>query len=388
MLPLIVSCSSDDPEKKPDEKPTRKMTMLIYAIVSNLTSEFESDKSEMLEGAKDINLEENSLFIYQVRKSGLPNLLELTRDRNGDPEFQIVKVYDREDYSTDPKRISEVINDVITMNPAEEYGMIFWSHATGWAPAFSTHGETRSEGDMLYIPALASFGADLDLDRDPNTTDYTDIDELADAVPDNTFKFIWFDVCYMGGIETAYQFRNKCEYYVGLPTEDPGNGMPYQLTLPYLLRENPDCISAAKAFFNYYESGMDSSWDVATIGVYHQPSIEPVAEYCHAAYEGAATPSSYGLQNYSRLTKYPFYDFGQYTRRIAEANEGAPDTKDFEEAMARYVVYKAATKYDFRHQEIIPENFSGVSCHLLNRNLDNKDTQYYKTLDWYKRVYE
>ena len=391
MVSGFASCTeSDGPDSpdNPEDNPKRKMTLLVYAVVSNL--DIDSDKREMIAGAKDIDLDTHSLFIYEVRKTGLPSLLELTRNQEGEPEFQIVKVYDREQYSTDPKRISEVIDDVITMNPAEEYGMIFWSHATGWAPNFSTHGETRSVDAIAYLPALASFGADLNLDGDnPTVTDYTDIDELAAAVPDNTFKYIWFDVCYMGGIETAYQFRNKCEYYIGLPTEDPGNGMPYNLTLPYLLRENPDCVEAAKLFFNYYESGMDvGGWDVATIGVYHQPAIEPVAEYCRQAYAGATTPSSYGLQNYSRLSKYPFYDFGQYTRRMAGSNEDAPSEDEFEKVMSDYVVYKAATKYDFRHQEILQENFSGVSCHLFNPANSSKDTEYYKTLDWYKRVYE
>ena len=391
VLPCFVSCGENDNPDNPDpgEKSKRKMTMLVYAIVSNLGPQFESDKSEMIKGAEDIDLDTHSLFVYQVYRSGQPSLLELKKDRDGNPEFQMVKVYDRDSYSTDPARISEVIDDVVTMNPAEEYGLIFWSHATGWKPNFSTHGDTRSSEEIVYLPSLASFGADLNLDGDnPTVTDYTDIDELAAAVPDNTFSFIWFDVCYMGGIETAYQFRNKCEYYVGLPTEDPGNGMPYHLTLKYLLRENPDCVEAAKTFFNYYESGMDSDWDLATIGVYHQPDIEPVADYCRAAYAGAETPSSYGLQNYSRLSGFPFYDFGQYTRRIADSNATAPDSKAFEEAMSKYVVYKGATKYDFRHQEISQENYSGVSCSLFNRDLNNKETEYYKTLDWYTRVYE
>lgn len=384
ILPLLTGCHEDKPEEQ--EEPNKKMTVLLYAVVSDL--DLQSDKREILEGAANINLDENKLFVYQVEKHGLPQLLELTRDLENNPEFQVVKVYDRELYSTDPRRISGVIDDVMTMSPANDYGLIFWSHGTGWTPNFPNHGEGEDNGNVRYIPAVYSFGSDTDVERDPYYTDYTDIDELADAIPDNVFRYIWFDVCYMGGIETAYQFRDKCEYFIAMPTEDAGNGMPYHLTIPYLLKENPDCIEAARKFFDYYESGQDPYWSVATIGVCYQPAIEKVADYCKEAYDKAETPTSYGLQVYSRRSNGPFYDFGQYTRRMAGSNEYAPSIEEFEAAMSEYVVYKAATKYDFANREIVAENYSGLSCHLYDPTVATDKNTYYRTLDWYKRVYE
>lgn len=378
------SCKKDDPDD--DVEPVkRKMTMLVYAVVSNL--DLESDKAEMLKGAANIDLDENGLFVYQVYKTGLPQLLELSRNAQGDPEFQVVKVYDRSLYSTDPERISSVIDDVIEMSPSDDYGLVFWSHATGWTPSFPSHGNTEASATAV-LPSVSSFGADLDTERDPFYTDHTDIDELADAIPDHTFRFIWFDVCYMGGIETVYQLRNKCEYYIGMPTEDPGNGMPYDVTLPYLLKENPDCVEAARLFFNYYASSQDSSWAVATIGVYYTPEIEPVAQYCQLAYAGAEKPSSYALQDYSRGSNGPFYDFGQYTRRIVSSNENAPAIEQFDEAMEKFVVYKAATRLNFAGKEINQENYSGLSCHLYDPAATDEKSAYYRTLDWFKKVYE
>lgn len=386
MLFGMAACHDDEPNNPVDEEPKRKMTVLVYAVVADL--DLESDKSEILAGAADVDLEENSLFVYQVYRQGLPQLLELTRDSEGNPEFQVVKVYDRAEYSTDPKRISSVIDDMLTMGEAKDYGLIFWSHGTGWSPSFSNHGDSEASSNRVNLPAVSSFGTDTDVERDPYYTDKTDIDELADAIPDHTFRYIWFDVCYMGGIETVYQLRNKCEYFIGMPTEDAGNGMPYHLTIPYLLKEDPDCVAAAKAFFTYYETGQDSGWAVATVGVYHTPDIEPVADYCRIAYADAATPSSYGLQVYSRGKNGPFYDFGQYTRRIVESNPNALPIEDFEAAMDKFVIYKAATKYDFANREIIQENYSGLSCHLYNREADDNATAYYHTLDWSQRVYE
>lgn len=362
------------------------MTVLVYAVVSDLN--LESDKAEMLSGAQNINLDENSLFVYQVYKSGLPQLLELKRNLKGEPEFQVVKVYDRDLYSTDPHRISSVIQDIKTMNPAEQYGLIFWSHGTGWSPSFSNHGVVERKQATAVLPSVTSFGSDLDLERDPNYTDRTDIDELASAIPDHMFNYIWFDVCYMGGIETIYQLRNKSDIIVALPTEDPGNGMPYHLTLPYLLKGNPDCIEAAKEFFNYYESGQDNGWNVATIAVYKTKEIEQVADYCRSVYIGADKPSSYALQVYSRFSNGPFYDFGQYTKRIANSKNGSPSIEIFDRAMENFIVYKAATRLNFSGKEIDQENYSGISCHLYDPAAIDDKTAYYRTLDWFKRVYE
>lgn len=384
---LFASCKKDEP--KVPEAEDNDMTLLVYAVVADLN--LESDKIEMIEGVKDIDLSKNSLLLYEVKRTGEPKLLELVKDKSGNADFQEVKIYDREQYSTDPARISQVIKDAKTLRPAKEYGMIFWSHGTGWTPSFSNHGSsdaTRSEVVELDLPSLTSFGSDKDLERDPTYTDETDIDELADAIPDHLFKYIWFDVCYMGGIETVYQLRNKCEYFIGMPTEDAGNGMPYQLTIPYLLKGNPDCVSAAEEFFRYYNEGLDQYWDVATVCVCKMSEIEPVAEFCRGAYSGATVPSSSGLQVYSRFRHGPFYDFGQYTRLMAESKEDIPDLAEFRNVMDNFVIYKAATEKDFAGRYIVQENFSGLSCHLYNPNDIDTKTAYYRSLDWYKRVYE
>lgn len=385
----MISLSSCEKTKSPDEEERKsKMTLLVYAVVSDLN--LESDKAEMIKGASNLDLDENHLLVYQVYKTGNPQLLELVRNQDGQPEFRTAKTFDREQYSTDPKRISTVIDEVLTQWKAQEYGMIFWSHGTGWTPSFSNHGETRSDDNTISftMPSLSSFGSDTDLEKDPGYTDKTDIDELALALPDHIFTYIWFDACYMGGIETVYQLRDKADIIVGMPTEDPGNGMPYHLTIPYLLRSNPDCESAAKEFFNFYETGADNSWDRATIGVYDMAFIEPVADFCRNAYFGAATPSSTGLQIYSRGKNGPFYDFGQYTLRMATTSASSNDERDFQVAMDKFVIYKAATKYDFAGREILPEYYSGLSCHLYDPEDNSEATNYYRSLDWYKRVYE
>lgn len=375
----LFSCHKDDPEP-PVDTPDG-MSVLIYAIASDLP--LGSDKNEILRAANSVDLNNNSLYLYQVYETGKPELLKLTRE-NGVPEWKVVKSYDRSLYSTDPQRISQVIDDYRSMGDADQRGIIFWSHGSGWTPSFSSHGENDASGS----PVFYSFGADKDIDRDKYYTDRCDIDELADAIPDRMFEFIWFDVCYMGGIETIYQLRDKCNIFVGMPTEDAGNGMPYDICLPYLLHRNPDCVGAAKEFFEYYRSGKDVDWDVATVAVADMTQIEPVASLCREAYLGAGVPAAIGLQKYSRGSYGPFYDFGQYTRIKADLNPSVPDISGFEAAMDKFIIYKEATERDFAGNVIDRDNFSGISCHLYKPADKSSASEYYRSLDWFKRVYE
>lgn len=375
----FVSCHKDEPA------PTRTtpvgMSVLLYAIASDLP--LEADKREILRAAESIDLNNNSFYLYQVYETGKPELLKLTNEK-GVAGWQVVKTYDRSLYSTDPEQISTVIEDFRNMGESDQRGIIFWSHGTGWTPSFSNHGQNETSN----APVLYSFGADKDRDRDKYYTDKCDIDELADAIPDNMFEFIWFDVCYMGGIETIYQLRNKCKTFVGMPTEDAGNGMPYDICLPYLMHSNPECLKAAKEFFEYYRDGKDVDWAVATIAVADMSKIEPVAAICRDAYTEGPVPSAIGLQKYSRGSNGPFYDFGQYTRIKADLNPTLPDMSEFDKVMNDFIIYKGATERDFAGNIIDQDNFSGISCHLYNPADKSANSEYYRSLDWYKRVYE
>ncbi len=164
--------------------------------------------------------------------------------------------------------------------------------------------------------------------------------------------------------------------------------MPYNLTIPYILKETPDLKSAASEFFTYYSDHPSSSYRVATIAVMDMTKIEIVAEYCNRAYSGfSKAPSSSGLQTYSRGKFGPFYDFGQYTRRVMEMNPTDMTSEDFERLMDEFVIYKSATDYDFNGRPISADNYSGVSCFRFSESDSSEKAQYYHTLDWYKRVY-
>lgn len=393
----LTSCSKDDPQPDDPTGPLRK-TVLLYAVASNnLASNLTYDKNEILQAAEKMDLRGLSLLVYEVTNQGNPRLLELKRNSQGETKFEEVKSYDREIYSTDPRRINEVITDVRNLRTAESYGLILWSHGLGWSPFFSERDEhgTRSLSWQAptstadaYTPTkldktlMYSFGAD----SNNGYTDKIDIDELGAAIPDGMFEYIWFDACMMSGIETIYELRDKCSYFGGYPTEVYNPGMPYHLTLPYLLREKSDLTSCARVFFNYYAN---SSLPTATVAVVDMSKLEDLADYCREAYSGATPPSASGMQYYSgsQRVAYPFYDLGQYTKAMAASNPAAPDIQEFDRIMDQLVIFKAATPYDFISRPIDPAKYSGISCHLYRDTDTDRAADYYRTLSWYERVY-
>lgn len=383
---LILSCAltscGDDTPPEPIQEEHIKSTVLLYAVASNnLYSNLIDDKEEMLAAAAQMDLSGLRMLVYQITPYDEPVLLELRKAKDGTTSFETVKGYSKDLYSTDPRRISEVINYVKDAYRSDLYGLVLWSHGTGLDPFTSTRG---AEG---FLPMVYSFGSDKDSDKDSSYSDQINIDELADAIPDNLFNFIWFDACYMSGIETIYELRNKCDYFVGYPTEVFTPGMPYNLTLPYILAEKPNLAASAEAFFRYYAEHSSSSYRVATVCVLDMNKLEPVADFCKKAYSDTFLSSGSGLQKYTRGSIGPFYDFGQYTRLMSAQNESIAEIEQFEEALDNMTIYAAATDVDFNYSPLIQDNFSGISCHLFFDDGGRK-SGFYKTLDWYKRVYE
>lgn len=379
---MLSSCGDDSPNT-PEIKEEANTTVLLYAVASNnLYSNLVDDKKEIIYAANQMDMKGLRMLVYQVTPYDEPSLQELQRTDSGEYDFVTIKEYSKDLYSTDPKRISEVINDVRTGYTSNLYGLVLWSHGTGIDPFNSTRSSDEGSHPMLH-----SFGSDRDNDKDPKYSDQINIDDLADAIPDNMFNFIWFDACYMSGIETIYELRDKCRYFVGYPTEVFTPGMPYDLTLPYFLSETPNLTGGAEAFFNYYANYSSSSMRVATVCVVDMGKIEPVADYCRSAYADTTAPSASGLLKYTRGSIGPFYDFGQYTKEMASNNNAAPDVMEFEAVMDDMILYSAATDKDFNYNLIEPENFSGISCHIFVDDGSSK-AEYYKTLDWYHRVYK
>lgn len=371
------SCKEDQPL----EEGTRR-TVLVYAVASNnLSSYLREDMQEMIQAAPNVQGLGSSVrvIVYSVasQSATVATLKELSKGTDGTWSFTTIKNYDRDTYSTDPVRMREVFQDVADITDSDSYGLILWSHGTGWLPNFSNHGNNSGEK-----APQRSFG----MDKYGSSTDYCDIHELAEAIPDRMFDYIWFDLCYMMGVEVCYQLRDKCDYIAGYPTEDWSQGMNYESTLPMLASARPDLVGAAKSFFNYYnDSGL-----AVTVTVARTAGLEDLAEAAAALYAAGRRPdSSAGLQNYSRLTGkgQELYDFGQFSERYLAEDPNSEHLTRFHDALKNVVEYGACSVTSFPGlYRFDPEIYSGFSCHFPG-TASLAAESYYSGLDWVEEVH-
>lgn len=402
-LMMLAACvghnePSDPSEPTEPEGPTdvrgdenALKTVLVYAVASNnLSSDLISDKAEMLAGLRNIDLTKNNWLVYNVVSADDIALLKATKDeKTGEVYFETVREYDNDILSTDPKRMREVIAYAYDTFPSESRGLIFWAHGSAWSYGNNNHVEddekdipsdgTTSVPEIFAPVAAYAYGGD----QTTGATDWTNIDEMASAIPDGKLDFIWFDNCYMSSIEVMYQIRNKAHWFIGYPTEIYAPGSPYDETIPLLMQETPDYIGAAKACYDWY---MKDNYAV-TMCVADLTKIEPLAEQCSLAQTNFEPVSVSGLMKYSRGSLGPYYDLGQYMRRVAE-NEGSQFDEDaFGKALDEFVVYKAHSPRNFAGQTIEPENYSGINVHAYGVSAKEND-EYYRTLDWYIRTFK
>lgn len=398
-LLMAPGCTgNEEPDSDPDKvEPTIRTSILIYAVASNnLSYDFNNDMAEVLEGAPGIDADKADVWVYSLTQKQAPTLSRLVWvEDKGEYAFEVRKEYDRKTFSTDPQRISEVIADYEELSKAPQRGLIFWSHATGWTPKFSDHIVADiNESDIMPAALRSAPVISGSVEEDPRgwygqdiyegQADYCDLLELDSAIPESTFDFIWFDCCYMSSIEVVYQLRHKAPYIVAYPTEMAAEGLPYQITLPYLAAADYDLTEAAKATAQYF---LDKN-SVITICVTRTDALEEVAREAAKATEVSSKerPWAINLQKYSRSPSGPFYDFGQYTSEWGAKLGADWDEAAFRGAMEKAVVYKAASATGFDRREIKPENFSGLSCHYFYDD-STEETEYYKRLDWWKAVY-
>lgn len=131
---LLTACHNQNGE--PD-LPHDNRTVLVYMLADNnlaTTYNYDQDNIRAMGDAlaqADIN---GHLVIYYAGADAAPTLQEIKHTENNQYTIEVVKRYDNNDVSTSVNTIKEVIHDVKDLYNTRSYGLIFWSHATGWLP--------------------------------------------------------------------------------------------------------------------------------------------------------------------------------------------------------------------------------------------------------------
>lgn len=353
MAAAMTACGSDSP----DDRPKVSRTVLVYmAANNNLASETVYDIHEMEVAADNGALDTGGRLLVLRSTSAGTELMEIVKGA----EPVTLLAYDdiAAGESVDPETMRRVFDDMRSLAPAESYGLVLWSHGTGWMD---------ESGPRLSAPQLRSFGYDAGRRMS--------LPELREALEGQGFDWIYFDCCHMGTVEVVYELRDCARIIVASPTELPVEGMRYDKNVPLFFKPVPDLVGAAR---NTYENYADNSF--CTMSVVETAKLGMLATASRRVFEEAAgLPDDFSGIPFMRRQVSPIctiYDMADYIRALGASSTALDSwTKAYNDA----ILYSAATRKCF---DLDLTGYSGLGCNVLFRAEDSKLYNYDRTAWW------
>ena len=243
---LVAALSVGACDEGEEVYPEGNRTVLLYlAGDNNLSSYGYTNIKSLREGMKGVA---GRVVVYFDPKGSVPCLMVVQGGSN--PTIDTLEFYEEED-SADPATLRRVIADTKRLFPSESYGLILWSHGTGWFPEHYSFPDVMSSrrADAPYIPTKW-FGQDDTLPEGESGT-YMEVEDLVEGITGH-WDFIMFDACFMGSVEVLYALRDKADYFVASPAEIITDGFPYQTAARYFWGGEEDLKQVCRAYYDYY----------------------------------------------------------------------------------------------------------------------------------------
>jgi len=359
LLTVFMSCKKDNYLASPpaDTNPESNRTVLVYMGGNNNLSNETYDKIEALKTAYTPGM--GRLLILQAAKGISPKLIEVCTGNNGHAEIKTLKTYSNGNAASTAV-FKETLQDLVKEAPADSYGLVLFSHASGWLPERT-----------LIMPRTILQDSDKDME----------LPDFAAAIPDHFFDFMVFESCFMAGIEVAYELKDKTDYIVASSAEilSPGFVAIYPKLLPCLYKPTADLTSFAQLYFDHYNEN-EGDLRAATIAVIDTRTLPALAAWVrqHADYTLPANDLK-DVQHFDRYqTHRLFFDFEDYYRRLSP-----PESHDELAALLENtVIYKAATpQFLLGYSGFVIREFSGLTSYIPQEDFGYLNTAY-KKLKW------
>lgn len=318
----------------------------------------------------------------QYTNTTSPVLIRLNEGPDGKTVRDTVKVFEKGTVSASAQTLNQVLTYIKEEYPAESYGMLMSSHATGWVPAGYTSDPSGYEGNMDLQRSFGSQRIPVTSVDQPSAYEI-DIDDLAQAIP-ITLDYIIFDACFMGGVEVAYELRNVCRRICASQTEILADGMNYHTLVSYLTGEDtPDLTGFCLSYYEYYNSRTRENRS-ATISCIDCTRMEPLAEICREIFqanrEAIHSLNRASVQQYFRSVFQSQHGWFYDLEDIAAQCGATPDQLErLHQALDECICFKAAT-------ERFMESFT-IRTHCgLSMYLPHADrlflNSFYRSLAW------
>lgn len=388
----------------------RNKVFIVYSMgFNNLSYDLNEDINDLLNSdIPSFRQDDDAILIlnhsthknsnnYRTKTS--PALYHAYKMNDGTVKRDTLKVFP-EGIAATKELLSEVLNIVKEKFPAKHYGMLVSSHATGWAPEMYCYSPPDKSSSGIWKAREKDFTPlDKYLDDRPLTKSIgahfhgsssnmyeIDLTDFAAAIPFH-LDFLVFDCCLMGGIEVAYELRDKCDKVCFSQTEILAGGMDYTTMISHIFYSDEVNIHGI-AYDYYIKYAMEGSEinRSATISVVDCTKLEPIAEIIRRNRDAISVlADSYSrslVQKYFRnayaVNHGMFYDLEDIVIKSEVANS---ELEALSAALEDCIICKYATPTFLTSLKIA--HHSGLSMYLPDpdRTILN---QHYTTLAWNK----
>lgn len=325
----LAACETDKPTppEPPGPRPEKApQTLLIYLCGrGNLVGGFDKNIQNALKAIDRNILGYSRVLVFRQLGTSTSTISELRYDdASGKAVQEVLKEYTTQMTSTEEATMTRILNDMIALAPAEEYGLVMGSHATGWVPSSisSLQAMQQKQADNYWKkieggPETRHFGYD-----NGRTMNITTLASGVEATGIN-FSYLIFDACFMSSVEALYDLRETADYIIASPCEVMMYGFPYDLTLPCLFRNNGrdhDLQAACESFYTFY-STTTATEQSGCIAMANCSEMEDLAEVMRRINSGKTrTYDSNTIQIYEGLSPHLFFDLKDFVNAKCDDN--------------------------------------------------------------------
>lgn len=391
-LVMLAACSKDEEEVV---QPAKR-TVIAYVAAENSLSYFaQSDINEMIDGVKSISKYDNMIvFVDRAIPTEKPFIIRL--QNNDKLPADTIRKYEEEFYTSDPEKMKEVLQWVMTNYPADDYGLIIWGHGDGWV---------IMEDSVASHRAIAVDNGNNKLSDQGLWMNIPSLREALKALP-HPFKFIFTDCCNMQNVEVAYELKDVTEYYIASPAGIPDTGAPYDKIIPDLFTY--DDVQMYKKTCDDYYNIMETEDGHLPMAVVKSSQLPQLAQATKTILEtiyhtdtaidtdGLIYYWTYDSNNPSNTKERVMYDMNDFLLHHAPT----ADYQKWLNAFNQAVVYKKRSDHwqwhgsisytEFVDFEVTEERFGGVSMFIPLKRYENTYLNYNELIQktaWYHAVW-
>lgn len=332
--------------------------------------------------------------------------------------------------SGDPDRLIETAQWVFTQYPAEHYGLVLWSHGSGWQPHEIEQIAKQARGDSQVDKqeateragtpgSMALFRSTLKTilgkekaaeraicfdDGTGHSLDTLELDrvtrDIAESI-EQKLDLIGMDACLMANLEVAYQLRNNVGYMVASEELVPGHSWPYDLIYGALCADpaqEPRDLAARVVhdYVGYYSKHPPEAGDVTKVALDlgNLNKLAGAVNDLAVALEGAMdthadilwrvqreSERKEGCDGKRKPNKFQFHlwDVGSVVARV-EATAVNPTVQNAAQSVARALKRGGPTVLAEGHKGDWFDGIGGVSVFMMPPKKQDRLSPYYARL--------